>query len=129
PTSEEFTNAQMSNPDEAAAAHGLWSDPKFLDQVLELNSLAKHTQFADFHGHGWIFRAVYKKDRHGRLLDDAGNPIEEVTTDKLMAAMRVPEEVKKRLQEQARAGNYDPMLKKADDVPVHLLDIHLEKGM
>ena len=29
----------------------------------------KHTQFADYHGHGWVFRAVFKKDRKGNLLD------------------------------------------------------------
>src|SRR5581483_2893940 len=27
------------------------------------------TQFADFHGHGWIFRAIFKHDRKGNLLD------------------------------------------------------------
>ena len=33
---------------------------------------SQHTQFADFHGHGWVYRAVYKRDRqrqparHGR---------------------------------------------------------------
>ena len=32
----------------------------------------KHTQFADFHGHGWVFRAVFKKDRKGNLLDHRG---------------------------------------------------------
>ena len=30
----------------------------------------KHTQFADFHSHGWIFRAVFKHDRKGNLLDE-----------------------------------------------------------
>jgi hypothetical protein len=129
PTSEEFSNGQMSNPDEAASAHGLWSDPQFLDRVLELNPQARHTQFADFHGHGWLFRAVYKKDRKGRLLDDAGNVIEDVTTDKLMAAMRVPQEVKDYLLEESRGGNAAAQVRKRDGIPVHLLDIHLEKGM
>ena len=35
----------------------------------DLNPKLKHTQFADFHGHGWVFRAVYKQDRKGNLLD------------------------------------------------------------
>ena len=35
----------------------------------EFNKQLKHTQFADFHGHGWVFRAVYKRDRKGNLLD------------------------------------------------------------
>ena len=27
----------------------------------------KTTQFADFHSHGWLFRAVYARDRQGTL--------------------------------------------------------------
>jgi hypothetical protein len=109
PTAEEFTAAQMSNPDEAAA-RGLWSDPNFLENLTDLNSRARHTQFADFHGHGWVFRAVYKQDRKGNLLDHAGHDLGKVTTEQLMAAM-------------------DPKYRGNDGVPVHLLDIHLEKGM
>lgn len=58
------------NP-EQAALKGLWGDPKFLGQVgtPEFNKKLEHTQFADFHGHGWVFRAVYKRDRRGNLLD------------------------------------------------------------
>ncbi len=59
---------QRANP-EGAALRGLWSDPKFLDNVTELNPKLTHTQFADFHGHGWVFRAVFKTDRKGHLLD------------------------------------------------------------
>ena len=40
-----------------------------------LNSSTKHTQFADFHGHGWVFRAVFKKDRSGNYLDYLGRMI------------------------------------------------------
>ena len=29
----------------------------------------KQTQFADFNGHGWVYRAVYKHDRKGNWLD------------------------------------------------------------
>ncbi len=108
-TSEEFVASILANPDEAAA-RGLWSDPKFLDQVADLNPQAKHTQFADFHGHGWIFRAVYKQDRKGNKLDKRGNLLEHVDTQQLMAAM-------------------NPQTRGQDGVPVHLLDIHLEKGM
>ena len=61
----------MSNPDETAA-RGTWSDPEFLANVTDLNPQRKHTQFADFHGHGWVFRAVFKKDRKGNLLDYRG---------------------------------------------------------
>ena len=74
PTNEEMVHAVKKNP-EAAAARGLWSDMEFLEKVAELNSKLKHTQFADYHGHGWVFRAVFKKDRHGNLLDLEDNQI------------------------------------------------------
>ena len=74
PTDEEMVHAVKKNP-EAAAARGLWSDLEFLEKVAELNSKLKHTQFADYHGHGWVFRAVFKKDRHGNLLDLDDNQI------------------------------------------------------
>ena len=38
-----------------------------------LNPQLKDTQFADYHGHGWNFRAVFKRDRKGNLLDEDGN--------------------------------------------------------
>ncbi len=71
PTDEELVDAIRHNP-EAAAARGLWSDLAFLEKSAELNPKLKHTQFADYHGHGWMFRAVFKKDKQGNLreLDD-----------------------------------------------------------
>jgi len=68
PTEDETAALIRQNP-EAAAARGLWGDPNFLEKVAELNPKLKHTQFADYHGHGWVFRAVFKKDRQGNLLD------------------------------------------------------------
>jgi hypothetical protein len=124
PTAEEFSQSQMSNPDEAAA-RGLWSNPRFLDNLSDLNTQTRHTQFADFHGHGWVFRAVFKKDRSGRLLDHRGEVIEEVTNELLRAAITVPNRIKE--QQRADAGPAQPLNR--DGVPVHLLDIHLEKGM
>ncbi len=109
PTAEEFTRSQMSNPAESAAK-GLWSDPEFLERVSELNPYCKHTQFGDFHGHGWIFRAVFKKDRKGNYLDRKGQIVADVNGEKLMAAV-------------------DPAKKYCDGIPVHQLDIHQEKGM
>jgi hypothetical protein len=65
---DELVRAAQVNP-EAAAARGLWGDRDFVERVSELNPRLKHTQFADYHGHGWVFRAVFKHDRKGNLLD------------------------------------------------------------
>ena len=99
PTAQERYEASLKNP-EAAAARGLWSDEKFLEQTgsPQFNAQLKTTQFADFHGHGWVFRAVYKHDRKGNWLDKDGNEI--------------PFDDPQRFQK-----------------AVHLADIHLEKGM
>jgi len=74
PTSEEQFKSLTHNPEEAAT-RGLWTDVEFLKKVSELNPKLKSTQFADYHGHGWNFRAVFKKDRKGNLLDRGGNII------------------------------------------------------
>ena len=68
PTEAELAASLRENP-EAAAARGNWGDLDFLEKVAELNPQLKETQFADYHGHGWVFRAVFKKDRKGNLLD------------------------------------------------------------
>jgi hypothetical protein len=65
---------ELRNP-EGAALRGLWSDPEFLADLAELNPELSETQFGDFHGHGWVYRAVFKKDRAGRLLDEEGEPV------------------------------------------------------
>jgi len=117
PTSEQFIASQMSNPDEAAA-RGNWSDPAFLEKVSELNPYLKHTQFADFHGHGWVYDGVFKKDRHGTLLDAAGDVIPEVTPEKLVEAMLPPTDRERVEGKEGRVAT-----------PLHLMDIHLEKGM
>jgi hypothetical protein len=89
---------QRGNP-EGSALRGKWSDPEFLANITDLNPKLTRTQFADFHGHGWVFRGVYKQNRKGELLDEAGRVV----------------------------AHDDPerFTKKA----VHLKDIHLEKGM
>ncbi|HEY7155700.1 MAG TPA: hypothetical protein VH575_17185 [Gemmataceae bacterium] len=115
PTAEEFVQSQLANPNESAVRNNL-SDPVFLERLVELNSQAKHTQFADFHGHGWAFRAVFKQDRQGNLLDHRGKVIEHAGTAELMTALRY-----QKLPPQER--------KAKDGVPVHLMDVHLEKGM
>ena len=47
----------------------------------------KHTQFADFHGHGWVFRAVFKTGSQGQLARSRGHVVTDVTTAKLQAAV------------------------------------------
>src|SRR5271154_521268 len=66
----------LRNP-EAAAARGLWSDEQFLKNLgtSEFNAKLKTTQFADFHGHGWVFRSVFNHDRKGNWLDKDGRQI------------------------------------------------------
>jgi hypothetical protein len=99
PSEEDRYQSYLRNP-EAAAARGLWNDPKFLEKVgsKEFNAQLKTTQFADFHGHGWIFRAVYSHDRKGNWLDKDGKTIAFDDPDRFGKA-------------------------------VHLADIHLDKGM
>ncbi len=72
-TSEAEATALARNP-EAASLRGNWCDREFLRNVSDLNPKLKHTQFADFHGHGWVFRAVFKHDRKGALLDKDDKP-------------------------------------------------------
>ncbi|PWT93216.1 MAG: hypothetical protein C5B56_01075 [Proteobacteria bacterium] len=76
PDEEERYQSYLRNP-EAAAARGLWGEAKFLEQTgsREFNAQLKTTQFADFHGHGWVFRAVYNHDRKGNWLDQDGKRI------------------------------------------------------
>ena len=67
---------QDRNP-EGAAVRGNWADVEFLKHVSDLNPQMKDTQFADYHGHGWNFRAVHKRDRKGNLLDAAGKIVDD----------------------------------------------------
>jgi hypothetical protein len=63
------------NPEEAAY-RGKWRDVDFLSRVWDdVNPQAKDTQFADYHGHGWNFRAIQKRGRDGTLLDAQGDPV------------------------------------------------------
>lgn len=90
PSPKEQFAVQIRNP-ERAAQRGLWADPSFLDKIAspEFAKTLKHTQFADFHSHGWIFRAVYKKDRQGDLLDEKNNIIPFDDPDKFGKAVHL----------------------------------------
>ena len=99
PTEDQRFQSFLRNP-ESAAARGLWSDEKYLENLgsPDFNAKLKTTQFADFHGHGWVFRSVFNHDRKGNWLDKDGG--------------KIPFDDPQRFEK-----------------AVHLADIHLEKGM
>lgn len=88
PTDAEMVKAVQKNP-EAAAARGLWGDLDFLEKVAELNPQLKNTQFADYHGHGWVFRAVFKKDRKGNMLDEQDKVVDPEDPHKFSKAVHL----------------------------------------
>ena len=127
-SAEQTFNAYSANP-EAAAVRGLWSNlhagkadhhgvkagEDFLEKSIALNEKLEQIQLADFHGHGWLFRAVFKQDRKGNLLDHDGAVVDPVTPQKLQQAVAF---------RAATPDKHPP-----PGVPVHLKDIHLERGM
>jgi len=90
PTPKEQLQVQARNP-ERSAQRGLWADVNFLTKIgtPEFEKTLKHTQFADFHSHGWIFRAVYKKSRQGDLLDGKNNIISPDDPEKFAKAVHL----------------------------------------
>ncbi len=88
PTEEEKRRTLDRNP-EGAAARGKWKDMDFVLGVSELNPQLKDTQFADYHGHGWNFRAVFKRDRDGNLLDKVGTVVEDDDPKKFKKAVHL----------------------------------------
>jgi hypothetical protein len=83
------TRAVLDRNPEGAAPRGNWADLEFLKNVSKLNSNLKDTQFADYHGHGWNFRAVFKRDRSGTLLDAQGNPVSDDDPKKFAKAVHM----------------------------------------
>jgi hypothetical protein len=76
------------NP-EGAAPRGKWADVGFLGDVSKLNPQLHDTQFADYHGHGWNFRAVFKRDRSGNLLDAQGARVADTDPNKFQKAVHM----------------------------------------
>jgi hypothetical protein len=113
PTATETHEVLERNP-EGAAPRGLWADPTFLREVYDrVNPLARHTQFADYHGHGWNFRGIFRRDREGNLLDSQGRPIE---------GPPAPENLS------TTPGQFQPAGRNPGRA-VHMMDIHAERGM
>ena len=112
PTIEEQHEVLERNP-EGAAVRGLWGDAEFSRNVYDLNSELEDTQFADYHGHGWNFRAVFKRDRKGNLLDKDGN----------IVSPDDPEKFRKKDEPEFVEVGTNP------GKTVHMMSIHAEKGM
>ncbi|MGH6787852.1 MAG: multiheme c-type cytochrome, partial [Novosphingobium sp.] len=122
PNAETIREVNRRNP-EAAAARGLWGDLDFLREVYSLNPQLEDTQFADYHGHGWNFRGVFKRDRAGNLLDAGGNMASWGTDTDHIVAPDDPEKWRKLGEAAFVAPGANP------GKSVHLMDIHAEKGM
>ncbi|HEX8136266.1 MAG TPA: multiheme c-type cytochrome [Pyrinomonadaceae bacterium] len=90
PSQEEEQEKLNRNP-EGASLRGRWSDPEFLARTgtEEFNNQLTRTRFADFHGHGWLFRAVWKKNRKGELLDSQGNIVSAEDPDRFKKAVHL----------------------------------------
>ncbi len=112
PTAAEVRAVTDRNP-EGAAPRGKWADLDFLRNVYDLNPKLKDTQFADYHGHGWNFRAIFKRDREGNLLDAEGRIVDPDD----------PEKWRKQGEGKFVPAGVNP------GKAVHMMDIHAEKGM
>jgi len=90
PSQSEEQKKLDSNP-EGSSLRGLWSDPDFLQTTgtAEFNNRLKRTQFADLHGHGWIFRQVFKRDREGNLLDAKNSIVSPDDPDRFKKAVHL----------------------------------------
>ncbi len=88
PSDKEMRDVYDRNP-EGAVARGKWRDLNFLSSVWEMNPKLKDTQFADYHGHGWNFRAVFKRDREGNLLDAEGEQVSAEDPEKFSKAVHL----------------------------------------
>jgi hypothetical protein len=90
PSPDEEQQKLQRNP-EGAGLRGLWSELEFLagTGTSEFNSQLKNTQFGDFHGHGWLFRKVFKRDRKGNLLDADDKLVSSDDPDKFKKAVHL----------------------------------------
>jgi hypothetical protein len=108
------THAVLERNPEGAAPRGLWASVDFLREVYDrVNPLARSTQFADYHGHGWNFRGIFRRDREGNLLDAQGQVIPPGDPDTFR---------------RENEGQFVPVGTNPGR-SVHMMDIHAEKGL
>jgi hypothetical protein len=90
PTQAEEDERLDRNP-EGSSLRGKWSDREFLKKTgtEEFNKQLKNTKFADYHGHGWMFRSVFNKNRKGEWLDTHGKTIAPDDPDKFKKAVHL----------------------------------------
>jgi len=127
PTAEEVRTVLDRNP-EGAAPRGKWADLDFLRDVYDLNPDLEHTQFADYHGHGWNFRAILKRDREGNMLDADGEilrPSQEGDTPE--EAAYHDERWRQRWRRDGEGKFVEPGVNPGESV--HMMSIHAEVGM
>jgi len=131
-SSGDRVRVENRNP-EGSALRGMWSDTAFLQKSgsPEFNATLKNTQFADFHGHGWLFRAVFKRDKKGTLLDAQDRPVTDASSKALGDAFNYknwpnPVDDDAPIPQRPSAPSREPV---RSGMPVHLKDIHLERGM
>ncbi len=126
PTAAELV-AVLNRNIEAAAPRGLWADPDFMREVYDrVNPLARMNQFADYHGHGWNFRGIYRRDREGNLLDAQGQIIDVTDGNGQLASA---EEIQRR-EVYRREGEAEfPEVGNNNGRAVHMMDIHAEVGL
>lgn len=89
-SAEQKDAIQFRNP-EGSAMRGLWGqDKNFLANIwTDVNPKAQRTQFGDFHGHGWVFRNVYKTDRKGNMISSRGSKIAPDDPEKFKKAVHM----------------------------------------
>jgi hypothetical protein len=141
-TNDELHTALVRNPNEVAARSHL-ANPQFVADLARFNPHMSRTHFGDFHSHGWAFRAVFKKDREGNLIDHDGAPVGPPEPQQFAAAVDFPNRARKFHQDEENNRLFrDPdtgpgrvvaaeqkLNESRKGTPVHLLDIHMEKGM
>jgi len=143
-----FARSVLDRNPEAAVTRGSWADMDFLRNVYDLNDQNRDTQFADYHGHGWNFRAILKRDREGNLLDADGRMATYGTEGDHIVSPDDPQKWRKECKTYLDApkpdqAKYDLCMTTAEGgreakfapiginpgKSVHLMDIHAEKGL